>query len=527
MRPPIIPLSPSLLLLLLLFILHPPMTDTHAPIEPEDTLVADLLPARIGKDELNLTEFPIALLSSRGSESQKTLEFSDTIRGENNKPVKRQWIVTGSDKFGLPVSGDEDIILSLLEATKDDGFASRMVPISRYDIIERLGIPHTGPSYQRVKEALDRLAGVQIYARNAFWDKTIKRYTSVSFGILEGYVLVDETPGRKTEQLKFKHLSSITWNEIIFKSFLAGNLKSLNLNRYFTLRSATARRLYRYLDKKFYDQKGCFEINLFRLAYERLGMSRSRRYPSQVKEKLAQAHEELIRCGFLDRVEYRSGTDGTVAVYYPGKGEKAIPPRRRTSRVPRSAQPEPSPLLQQLLDQGVGKSAAARFVQECPDEVARQLEYLPYVPPKDIKTTVGAYLTAAIRDGYGAPAGYLKAQRMRERGKRRRNTDAREKENPPEDARLTAIRARLSPEELETVEREAVEAYFVQFPHMRRTLEKRMDDPEQRRKVAGSAIDTLLVERYGETPDSPETKPLEEDTAPTLIKEAGARQRLT
>jgi hypothetical protein len=59
----------------------------------------------------------------------------------------------------------------------------------------------------------------------------------------------------------------------------------------------------------------------------------------------------------------------------------------------------------------VGKTVAARFVREKPDEVIRQLEYLTYVPVNTIKSSIGAYLTDAIKNGYGPPARYEKAKK--------------------------------------------------------------------------------------------------------------------
>src|SRR5689334_16338017 len=99
---------------------------------------------RIGKDEMNFVENPIALLSDRVDPAMKTLKFTRLVEGRGGQLVESEWIVTGSDEHGLPIAGDEDIYLVLLEMTKETGFASRTVPISRYAIVERLGLPHNG-----------------------------------------------------------------------------------------------------------------------------------------------------------------------------------------------------------------------------------------------------------------------------------------------------------------------------------------------------------------------------------------------
>ena len=51
--------------------------------------------------------------------------------------------------------------------------------------------------------------------------------------------------------------------------------------------------LYRYLDAKVRDGKTVFRQSLRDLAYQHLGLSRDY-FPSQIKRKLAPAHEELI-----------------------------------------------------------------------------------------------------------------------------------------------------------------------------------------------------------------------------------------
>ena len=47
-------------------------------------------------------------------------------------------------------------------------------------------------------------------------------------------------------------LSSFRWNEVIFQSFQSGNLKQLDLELYLKLRLPTTKRMYRFLDKRFY-----------------------------------------------------------------------------------------------------------------------------------------------------------------------------------------------------------------------------------------------------------------------------------
>jgi plasmid replication initiation protein len=92
----------------------------------------------------------------------------------------------------------------------------------------------------------------------------------------------------------------IKWNEVFWDSFQAGYVKNLDIEFFFSLKSAIARRLYRLLDKQFYN-KDYWERDIFELA-SRLGMARYSK-PSWVKRKLQPGIDELIDRGYLLGVE--------------------------------------------------------------------------------------------------------------------------------------------------------------------------------------------------------------------------------
>ena len=73
----------------------------------EEELDQGQLEVRIGRDEMNLAEFPFTLLSHRVPEGVNTIKFTDTISGKDGKSVIREWTITGSEAYGLPVAGDE------------------------------------------------------------------------------------------------------------------------------------------------------------------------------------------------------------------------------------------------------------------------------------------------------------------------------------------------------------------------------------------------------------------------------------
>jgi hypothetical protein len=261
----------------------------------------------IARDEMNLAEFPLTVLSTRVNNSVKTLEFKDTIRGKNGEMVEREWVITGADKFGLPTSTDDDVILGLICLTMMQGFRERKVFFSRYELLKILQWSTEGRSYSRLSKSLDRLSGVRIRATNAFFDNSSKGFQTCNFGVIDAYEICD-TRGSKDK-------SYFIWSEILFDSFKSGFIKKLDLDLYFSLRSAVSRRLYRYLDKHFY-YRSVVEKPILTLAFEKLGLSRSYQYVSSIKQQLEPAAEELVERGFLEGFEFEGRGATTIVRFH-------------------------------------------------------------------------------------------------------------------------------------------------------------------------------------------------------------------
>ncbi len=340
------------------------------------------------RDEMNLAEFPLAVLSTRVNATVKTLEFSDTQRLPNGEVTKRQWIITAADKFGLPTATDDDVLLGLMRLSMDQGFRDRKVFFTRYELLRILRWTTEGRSYTRLTKSLDRLSGVRIRAANAFFDNESKAYQTCNFGIIDAYEIND---GRSVSALSHsaEHQKSFfLWSEVLFSSFRAGFIKKLDLNIYFSLRSAISRRLYRYLDKHFY-YRTVVDKPLVTLAFEKLGLSRNYSYISQIKQQLEPALEELIANRFLARFEYLGAGAETVLRF------EAASPARRIARdqAPRSTEgvrEEPitserllpvrektvprNELIEALLSRGIQFHQASRLLNDKSDEELKRID---------------------------------------------------------------------------------------------------------------------------------------------------------
>src|SRR5712692_7583752 len=141
----------------------------------------------VGADELNLAEFPLAVFSRRLNSSQKTLDFEDEVFDEGAKrSVRRRLVISGSDRFGLPTPVDTDVLLVLIQLTKQrSNFEARVLAFSRYELIELLRWNHSGASYQRLEETLQRWSSTTLYYHGAWWDRSVRRWKSKTFHVIE------------------------------------------------------------------------------------------------------------------------------------------------------------------------------------------------------------------------------------------------------------------------------------------------------------------------------------------------------
>lgn len=286
-----------------------------------DSFKKSTSPKRISRDEMNLSEFPLAVLSTRTNPDLKTLEFSDQQRLQTGEIIERKWIITGADKFGLPTSTDDDVVLGLMRLSMDRGFRERKVYFTRYELLKALRWSTEGRSYSRLTKSLDRLSGVRIRATNSFFDNSTKAYQTVNFGLIDAYE-INDARGNKGYQEGDVPKSFFIWSEKLFESFKSGFIKKLDLDLYFSLKSSVSRRLYRYLDKHFYFRP-VVEKNVMTLAFEKLGLSRTYKYVSSIKQQLTPAAEELVQIGFLS--DYSFGGDGSQTyVRFVKKTDKPI-----------------------------------------------------------------------------------------------------------------------------------------------------------------------------------------------------------
>ncbi len=449
-----------------------------------------------GKDEMNLAEFPLSAISDRLDPDQKTLVFEDRIfdqqRGEM---ITRKLTITASDEYGLPTAIDDEVMLALVQVSKLQKFGNRKVSFSRFQIISMLGWGDSGRSYNRLETALNRWVGVTLYYEKAWWDKANKCWRDEKFHILDNVSIISRDSHSGTSPQLELPFCSFTWNDVIWRSFDAGNLKSLNFSFYVQLKGAISKRLYRFLDKRFF-LRGDWKFELKELCFEHVGLSRN--YDAaNLKRKLRTAIVELETKGFLapmpDGERFRKTSQGIWHVFF----EKA----RVSLKEPQERAGEPSPLVLALKERGVALEAAEALVTEYPaDLIAQQLEsfdFLTAQKDRRISKNPAGYLVSAIRAEYSNPPGFVS-----EEDRLRKEKEAAERKAKREEKKRAAEEREKAKE---AANRKAIDEFWKDLPpNIRSSYEKQAlneADPIARRllkreDVMGKAVKQGLLEKF-------------------------------
>jgi len=333
-------------------------TDTsNAIVNPPSAACISLPEMETGRDEMNLAEFPLAGLSNR-SPKEKTLVFEASTRDKRQgADVRKRLTVAASAKYGLPTASDDEVILGLVQFAKACRFTQRTVAFVPAELFRLLGWRDGGRSYSRLETSLKRWLGVTLYYDHAWWDKQRQAWVDEHFHLLENV-----TVWRRSAKngIRERRPWLVTWNEVVFRSFQAGYLKKLDMTVYRKLRLAASKRMYRFLDKRFYyTNRLTFDLRTF--ACEHIGFRRLDDN-SQLKRRLNRAIDELERVGFLEPLpnekRYRRICHGRWEVLFVRKRTVGAKKRANYGSDPREAA---------LVKRGVRPSMAARLVREHSD----------------------------------------------------------------------------------------------------------------------------------------------------------------
>jgi hypothetical protein len=306
---------------------------------------------------------------------------------------------------------------------------------------------------------------VTLYYDKSWWSKDNQCWVNEGFHILDQVQILDRERQRRASAGESKRVgeqagkSSFVWNEVVFNSFKAGYLKQIDFEFYKGLESAVSKRMYRFLDKRFYHRTR-LEFDLRTFACEHIGLSKNY-HNGELKRVLAPAISELESRGYLRPL---SATERFVR---GGRAQWSIV-FVRNGAAPIECSPE---LVEELVKRGVSASSAQSLVRRTPEEKIREkLSFFDWLRARKdprIQRSPAGFLYRAISEDFSPPSDYLAHAKPKPPPVRKLSTpsDTSEERQPSPEAlaerkaerkRVQDYWAALSAEEQERIERELV-----------------------------------------------------------------------
>jgi hypothetical protein len=377
---------------------------------------------RVALDEFNLATFPISVLDKKAQSSREPLLFHDTILW-NGQEVERMWKVFPHPEKGFPGPIDDDVLMALLELTREQGGAKK-VYFSRYDLLKRLGWPINASYYTRLETSFKKLAAVRVEAINAFGDRARKRFVNMGLTFIQEWKLNSETRGGEKS-------SYVLWSDRIAESIHQELTRYLDASFYFEeLSSAIERRLFRYLDNYFDGKQPSLALNVRDLSHEHLGISRQYKYISQVMQRLEPALDKLVEKGYLE--SWLLSGENLHLYKRPDFGSRvqlALPFLGALMPAADDAGDDMDELERLLVDRGVVPAVASRLcADDTPDQRSRIERAIRYLDAEIAAgkrfANPGGFVVSLVGRGVPAPADEPKEQKPAPGSRRRKEAVA-------------------------------------------------------------------------------------------------------
>ena len=261
-----------------------------APVRHKQTdfFVCDLVDYAL-KDDMASMEAPIFSLSTR--EDKKILKWTS----EDGKKS-----VEVASAYGRATQHDKDILIycasQLTEALNQGKTASKTVRFTAYDFLIASNRNTRGDDYERLRDALERLAGTRLKTEI----KTGGHRIAEGFGIIDKWRVVEKSPDNSR-----MIAVEVTLSDWLFNAIQANEVLTIHPD-YFRLRKPLERRLYE-IARKHVGKQGVWKIGLSALH----GKSGSTDVLRNFKVKL----KEIIEADTIPQYRYQLSGNGLVTIY--------------------------------------------------------------------------------------------------------------------------------------------------------------------------------------------------------------------
>jgi hypothetical protein len=183
----------------------------------------------------------------------------------------------------------------------------------------------------------------------------------------------------------------------------SGYLKQIDFEFYKGLESAISKRMYRFLDKRFYHRQR-LEFDLRTFACEHIGLSKNY-HNGELKRVLAPAIVELETQGFLKKL----GTEDRFV--RKAKGEWRVVFVQEGKQIAAQLVDEPSELVKALMERGVNRSSARTLVAQAEEKKVQEkialFDWLSARKDARVQRSPAGFLYQSISQDFALPEDYV------------------------------------------------------------------------------------------------------------------------
>lgn len=386
-------------------------------------------------------------------------EIHDPAR---NRKVKRKLEIQAGAE-GLPTVADMDVLDAFLLVGKETtGLQSPEILFSRYQMCDILGWPKNGTSYRRIEQAVRKWVTVTI-SYQAWWQRSADEeddggWTNLKgFHIFDSVELNDYTTGRigRIKQSELP-MSKVVLGKPFADSLSRGNMKRLNLADLFHLNLGTSKRLYRFLDKRFYHNPR-LTFDLKTLACVHVGLS-DKYKPADLKRKLQPAINELVEIGFLVEVpaeqRFTRVAHGVYEVHFQRASRDKVGPL--PLKGPKTQRAADRRMIKELTERGVSQNVARKLVEDTsitPEFMRAKLEYFDWeCATNGAPKRPGGWIRKAIEEDWQPPANFKTAEERKHQEQVARNKELEERERKRREKKAIEAEQQQARDEWEMVQ---------------------------------------------------------------------------
>lgn len=215
-----------------------------------------------------------------------------------------RWRVLANPGDRLPGTFDQDVYVELMHRFQEAGApADGMLSFTLHAFLRSMGRQADGRTYEQLRASLSRLERTVMQSERGYFDAAVAAPADANFTLLSS-VMVERRRASERDQLAlFPALvaaepgeARVILSPIIRQNLVARYTVAIDVQRYLSLPSPVARRLYRLIELARAGGAATWRVSLDRLRDQ---LPLTQRYPSHLQRVLQPAHDMLKASGVI------------------------------------------------------------------------------------------------------------------------------------------------------------------------------------------------------------------------------------